>query len=220
MSLFDRVINNSYQDSFAAKMRRKRFKLFQMLLHDLPKPLSILDVGGTQQFWEVMGFVNEEHTHITLLNLNQPQTSYENFLGVEGDATNMFQFVDKQFDVVFSNSVIEHVGSFERQKSMALEVLRVGKRYFVQTPNYYFPMEPHFLVPGFHWFPTSLRVFLITHWQLGWYERIPDPKAAWDFVEQIRLLRRHELLELFPNSNLYEEKLVGLTKSLVVYGGW
>lgn len=57
----------------------------------------------------------------------------------------MKQFQDNEFDAVFSNSVIEHVGDYEAQRQMANEIMRVGKRYFVQTPNFYFPIEPHIL---------------------------------------------------------------------------
>jgi hypothetical protein len=201
-------------------MRRKRFEFFCRLFQDVPRPARLLDIGGTQLFWEVMGFMDVPDVHITLLNLYQPEIKHKNFSGLVGDATHLAGIKDGQFDVVFSNSVIEHVGCFNRQKQMAQEVRRVGQRYFVQTPNYYFPLEPHFLFPGFQWLPVGVRVFLISHFNLGWVKRIPDPDKARETVESIRLLRKHELLTLFPDARLYEEKLFGLTKSFVAYGGW
>jgi 2-polyprenyl-3-methyl-5-hydroxy-6-metoxy-1,4-benzoquinol methylase len=73
----------------------------------------------------------------------------------------MPQFQNDEFDIVFSNSVIEHVGSYEEQNLMASEVRRVGKRYFIQTPNLFFPIEPHFLFPFFQFLPLDYRVTLI-----------------------------------------------------------
>lgn len=198
-------------------MRRRRFLLFQSLLQNLSAPIEILDVGGTQRFWEVMGFVDIPEVRITLLNKKKPQTSHQYFFSVASDATNMKEFGDNQFDVVFSNSVIEHVGDFDKQKAMAEEVQRVGKHYFVQTPNYFFPIEPHFLFPGFQWLPISVRVFLIRHLNLGWMKKNPNVEEARKLVETTRLLRKRELLSLFPSAILYEENFFGLTKSFVVY---
>lgn len=117
----------------------------------------------------------------------------------------MTVFPDSEFDVVFSNSVIEHLGTYEDQWKMAEEVRRVGQRYFVQTPNKYFPIEPHFLVPFCQFFPTALRAWLLTRFDLGWHKRAANYKTA----------RR-----LFPEANLYKERVWGLTKSFIVYHGW
>jgi ubiquinone/menaquinone biosynthesis C-methylase UbiE len=189
-------------------------------LQTIPKPVRILDIGGTQIFWEMMGFSDTSGVHITLLNLHPIVISRENFSSIVGNATELSGIQDDQFDVVFSNSVIEHLGDAIRQKQMAQEVQRVGKRYFVQTPNYFFPLEPHFLFPGFQWLPISVRVFLIRHFNLGWIKRISDQNEARELVKSIRLLRKHEFLALFPEAKLYEEKLFGMTKSFIVYNGW
>jgi 2-polyprenyl-3-methyl-5-hydroxy-6-metoxy-1,4-benzoquinol methylase len=220
MDFTRKIYDNARSDSLAARMRRKRFTFFLQLLNAVPRPLTILDVGGRQRFWEVMGFAQEPDVHITLLNIEPAKIHYDNFLAMTGDATCMDNFLDNQFDVVFSNSVIEHVGSFEQQKQMAREVRRVARRYFIQTPNYYFPIEPHFLFIGFHWLPLKARAWLHSQFNLGWRKRIPDRQLAQESVAQVRLLRKKELLSLFPHCRLYEEKIMGLTKSLIVYGGW
>ena len=217
MNLIEKIISSVNKDSYSASSRRKRFDLFRQMIELLPMPVEVLDVGGTQRFWEVMGFVGDTGVNVTILNLSKPKTSYPNFKGVAGDATNLSEFTDNQFDMVFSNSVIEHVGSFEQQQKMAIEVQRVGRSYFLQTPNYYFPIEPHFVFPGFQWLPLSVRAFMINHWNLGWCKRISEPNSAREFVEQIRLMRKKELKQLFPDGDVYEEKVVGLTKSFVVY---
>jgi hypothetical protein len=220
MNLTPKIYDNAQPDSLAAQMRRKRFALFQQLLAPLPRPLHILDVGGRQRFWEVMGFAQEPGITITLFNIERPTSTLPNFHTIMGDATHMPEFADQQFDIVFSNSVIEHVGDYQQQQRMAQEVQRVGKRYFVQTPNYYFPIEPHFLFLGFQWLPLATRAWLHHRFNLGWLPREPNRTAALQAVTQIRLLRQQELLRLFPGATLYKEKLLGLTKSFVVYDGW
>jgi hypothetical protein len=103
---------------------------------------------------------------------------------------------------------------------MAEEVRRVGKRYFVQTPNLYFPIEPHFVFPLFQFLPIWLRVWLVTHFDLGWYAKIPDRDRALKEVSSIRLLTKKKLRKLFPQARIFEEKYLGLTKSYIVYEGW
>jgi hypothetical protein len=213
------LADNRDPASVAGHLRQKRFALFQSLLAPIPRPLRILDVGGTQKFWEVMNFSRATGIEITILNLTAPAVSLPNFVGVKGDARDL-QFENAAFDVVFSNSVIEHVGGPRDQALMAREVQRVGMRYFVQTPNKYFPIEPHFLFPCFQFLPVPVRSWLLQHFHLGWRGRVADPEAARASVNSVRLLTRAELTDLFPEASLFQERLLGLTKSFVVYGGW
>lgn len=166
MSLLKRLANNTHPSGFGTRMRQKRHAFFIDLLSSLPHPITILDLGGTELYWKTMGSLDSQDIQITLLNSGKIKTTRQNITSVVGDATRMDIFEDQSFDVVFSNSVIEHVGDFENQNRMAKEVTRIGKRYFVQTPNYWFPIEPHFLLPGFQWLPVSLRAWLIQHFDL------------------------------------------------------
>jgi ubiquinone/menaquinone biosynthesis C-methylase UbiE len=217
--IFKKIADNSNPDSLATRFRKKRFELFISLLSGLNRSITILDVGGTEQFWRMMGFVDSDGIDITLLNVNEYKTSSSSVKSVKGDALDL-EFPDSSFDVVFSNSVIEHVGTFENQKRMAEEIKRVGKRYFVQTPNKYFIIEPHFLFPCFQFLPKGLRAWLVMNFKMGWFKREPSAKRARDLVESITLLTKKEVLMLFPNSKLYEEKLFGMTKSFIAYWGW
>jgi 2-polyprenyl-3-methyl-5-hydroxy-6-metoxy-1,4-benzoquinol methylase len=167
-----------------------------------------------------MEFNHEPGIQITLLNLAHPETGHGDFEMIQGDATDLSRFQDRAFDVVFANSVIEHVGDLSRQQQMADEIRRVGHRYFVQTPNYYFPLEPHFFLPGFQWLPMSWRVALLKNVGLGWYGRVRDDARARELVETTRLLKERELVTLFPDGVLHRERILGLVNSLVVYGGW
>ena len=217
--LFKKIADMREADSLITQLRRRRFMLFRRLLDSLPRPVRLLDVGGTQFFWEMMGFQGDQDLDITMLNL-MPSWTRPGFRSVVGDARNMPQFADQEFDVVFSNSVIEHVGEPEAQRQMAGEIKRVGKRYFVQTPNRNFPLEPHFFFPGFQFLPLSTRIWLLQHFDLGWYKKIPDYTAARQEVETIRLLSRRDVRRLFPEGTLHDERFAGLTVSFVIYAGW
>jgi len=158
-----------------------------------------------------------KRSRILLLNLNKEITSSPNFYSIAGDATALPQFQDKEFDLVFSNSVIEHVGSFGKQKQMADEICRIGKTYFVQTPNRYFPIEPHFLFPFFQFLPQSIETWAIRHFNLGHISRIPDQHKAIDLVKSIRLLTKKEMSFLFPDGEIYTEKFLIFNKSFIAY---
>jgi hypothetical protein len=217
--MFRKIADNRDETSLAVQFRRKRFAFFKSLLSQLKRPVSILDVGGAEGYWKTMGMDGDDQVFITLLNLTKEDVTLPNLTGVVGDAREL-EFDDNSFDAVFSNSVIEHVGDRTDQIKMANEVRRVGQRYFVQTPNRYFPLEPHFLFPFFQFLPVTVRMRLLQNFSLGWFPRTPEPTRAREIVESIRLLGRDEFLGLFPGSGLYEEKVFGMTKSFVAYGGW
>ena len=185
------------------------------LSYQLDRPVRILDIGGTNAFWEQRGWAGREGVRLVLVNLELEPRVYPNIDARVGDATDLSEFPDGAFDVVFSNSVIEHLESFERQAAMAAEVRRLASRYWVQTPNFWFPVEPHFLTPGWHWLPTRLRIALLRRRRWGWRGPCPDPERAKALVSEIRLMRRNELQELFPDAILREERIGPLVKSFV-----
>lgn len=205
--------------AIANKFRKKRFVLFKTLISSLPQPLLILDVGGTQEFWETMDCIDED-LKIVVYNTKPMKVSYPNFSNMVGDGRNMKEFQKEEFDIVFSNSAIEHVGTLEQQRQMAEEVQRVGKRYYVQTPNRYFPIEPHFLIPFFQFLPLRLRAFIVSHFKTPWGFKFKDKQKALRYVEHIRLMTEGELKDLFPGARIYKEKFLGITKSFTVYKGW
>ncbi|MBI3289043.1 MAG: methyltransferase domain-containing protein [Elusimicrobia bacterium] len=205
---------------WAHYFRLRRFALFRSLLETLDKPIRILDVGGTETFWERMGFSAERGVSIVLLNHTERSVARPGLTSVKGDARSMPQYQDGEFDVVFSNSVIEHVGGPEKRRSMASEIRRVGKRYFVQTPNKHFPIEPHFMFPFFQFLPLKARARLLLSFDLGSFRSTSDKRAALRKVKSIDLLTEAELRRLFPEAAIVKEKFLGLTKSFLVYGGW
>jgi SAM-dependent methyltransferase len=115
-------------------------------------------------------------------------------------------FADGEFEIAFSNSVIEHIVDAADRARYAAEVRRVGRRYFVQTPNRGFPVEPHALLPLVHLLPPSLGRRL---WRFG---------VSTDPYESARLLGARELRRLFPDAAIVRERVGPLTKSLVAAG--
>jgi hypothetical protein len=215
-----RLADSENPNSFANRLRTKRFRQFEMLVNPLPKPLRILDVGGENAFWENRGWADRSDIQIFSLNLVPEEQRHENIKPIAGDATNLAEFSDGSFDVAFSNSVIEHLFTFENQRLMASEIQRVGKAYWVQTPNFWFPMEPHFHVPGWQWMPSDLRVSMIRRWRCGWRGPCPDPLQARTLVQELRLLSERELKFVFPGATLIPERFCGLVKSWTVIGGF
>ena len=205
--------------SLKQKFREKRFQFFLDMLEKVgnDRTIRILDIGGTQLFWEKMNFLDKRNIHITLLNLQKYETKNKNFTSIIGDATNLSQFKDKEFDIVFSNSVIEHLYTIENQKKMANEARRVGKCYFIQTPNHYFPVEPHWLFPFFQFLPKKTRIYLTSHFPLGSFPKAPSKEQAARWVNEVRLLTGKEMKALFPEGKVYNERFLGMTKSITMY---
>jgi hypothetical protein len=158
-----------------------------------------------------------ERIDVTLLNLDPPREADADYPRLVGDARAMPELSDGQFDIVFSNSTIEHVGGWDDQLKMATEVKRVGRRYYVQTPNRYFPIEPHFVFPLFQFLPVAARASLVQRFSLGWMPKQPEREQALSSVRGIRLLTRSQLARLFPEATIAEEKVAGLVKSYVAY---
>jgi hypothetical protein len=219
--IYQRFSDNSSEQSAATRLRRRRFQLLLEMVEDVPGVVNILDVGGRPRYWEMMmeGNSLSQRFNITLLNYaaSHLATEHPNFTILVGDGRKMPQFADKQFDIVFSNSTIEHVGGFQDQAQMAKEVRRIGRQYYVQTPNRYFPIEPHFVFPFFQFLPIALRAWTVQRFDLNGYARASTWEDAVQKVSSIRLLTRTEMVQLFPEATIFEEKYYGLTKSFVAY---
>jgi len=214
--LFSSIADNKNPRSLASSFRSKRLNLFKGFVAGLPKPVKILDIGGTPEFWKNAG-LDATDAEITLLNLALVQTNLPNVVSIAGDATDLSAFADKTFDIAFSNSVIEHLFSVENQQKMAQEAQRVSTYHFIQTPNFWFPIEPHWVFPCFQYLPKAIRIFLTRHFNLGHLKRSRSWSAARQQVEEIQLLSRSEIARLFPESKIWEERLLVFSKSYVAH---
>lgn len=185
--------------------RRRRMDRFVAAM-GLTSDSRVLDVGGSPSIWDASPVLPQ----LTFLNLVPDGDSRT----VVGDARAL-DFPDGHFDVVFSNSVIEHVGAAEDQARFAAEIRRVGKSYWVQTPNRSFPIEAHYWAPFVHWLPRPLQKRLVRWVSLwGWTAR-PSQAAVDAHVDEIRLLTRSDMARLFPDATLVPERVLGLTKSWI-----
>lgn len=222
MTLLDlrKAANVNAPNSLANRLRNARFEVFAGLADRLEKPIQIIDIGGTADYWRQRGWAGRDGVHITVVNLGAEPSERANIVVRAGDATKLNEFPDQSFDIAYSNSVIEHLSTIENQQAMAREMRRVAKCYWVQTPNFWFPIEPHFHVPGWQWMPKSLRVRLLMSYRCGWRGPVNERVIAEQLVDEVRLMTTNELTALFPGAEIWRERFMGLTKSLVVYGGF
>ncbi|MBN9685653.1 MULTISPECIES: class I SAM-dependent methyltransferase [unclassified Corallococcus] len=201
--------------------RRRLAPLLAMIeaVHRRRGRVDIVDVGGTHVYWNILppGFLREHRAAITLINLPggpAPELG-PGFSWVGADACDLSRFADHQFDIVHSNSMIEHLGSWARMKQFAREARRLAPALFIQTPNFWFPIEPHLMAPGFHWLPVPMQAALLVRTGLGHLVRSPDIDDAMSKVEEFRLLDARTLSALFPEASILRERLGPLTKSLI-----
>ena len=202
-----------------SSFRRRRLAGFVRLVDEVLRDKSecrILDVGGTQAYWrESRDLWQGRPVAVTLLNVEAEPVDDPRFVSVEGDACDLARFESGSFDLVHSNSVIEHVGRWGRMSDMAREVARVGRRYFVQTPAYWFPLEPHFRVPFFHWLPEPVRLKIVMARPCGSFPRAASIDQAMAFLEDSNLLDHARLARLFPDARIERERVGPFTKSYV-----
>lgn len=190
------------------RFRRDRMAEFQRTFALTPQT-RILDVGGTALNWSLIA----ARPSITLLNLPSAGEAH-----VVGDGRSL-PFRDRSFDIVFSNSVIEHISTAEDQQRFADEVRRTGRAYWVQTPDRRFPVEPHLVTPFLHWLPKKVRVAIARRFTLWSLIERPS-RDRWEFyirhcAEEVRLLDVRELQTMFPEARIIRERFLGWSKSLI-----
>ncbi len=178
--------------------RLRRYEWFARLVR-LRESDTIVDVGcGTGGALERFNRTNPI-TAVDLIDTTEELRQFPNVMYAKGDGCNL-PFPDRTFDVAFCNSVIEHVPTEDRERFSA-EIRRVAGRYYVQTPNKWFPIEPHYMVPLVQFLPWAARGWLNGRFRNN--------------VDRIELLDAKELQTLFPDATIYRERFWGLTKSLL-----
>lgn len=202
--------------SVSGKQRRKRHEMFLDFCKEFKRPVKIIDLGGSDYFWKNLTSPEMERFDITILN-NEIQNPGEGIKFIKHDVRDLGFIKDKEYDVVFSNSLIEHISDSNDLKNLAKGIMRIGKKFFIQTPNYYFPVEPHFLFPFFQFLPENIKINLALKHDLGWFEKQPDIESARRLVSSIRLLKQDELRRLFPGAALVKEKFYLLNKSFIIH---
>jgi len=203
---------------FQPGLRQRRVELLLQRLQ--PGPTTrILDVGGFATDWEGVVPIQSPITFLNIFLPPSPNPNPARYQILVGDGRAL-DFPDRSFDLLFSNSVIEHVGEYEDQQRFAAEARRVGKDLFIQTPNRWFFVEPHFIALFVHYLPRRLSRRLLPWCSFRGLFRSGDNIELKSLAQELRLLSLREFKELFPDCEIYREKWFGLTKSFIAIRRW
>jgi hypothetical protein len=206
----DRLVNDP--NSLGERARRKRWSMFLGVFPDLAS-CSVLDLGGTVEFWRR---VPVRPASVDVVNVAVDSTADDEQMRViEGDACELPSTLDgRRYDIVFSNSVIEHVGGHDRRSAFAATVRERADRHWIQTPYRYFPVEPHYVFPGAQFLPSLPRSWVARYWPLTHAPGVDEGSAVGDALS-IELLDVTQMRYYFPDSDIARERLLGLSKSLI-----
>lgn len=194
---------------FMRYFRKKRLRWFREWFP--PEACrTIVDVGGTPQIWDMLRYPSA----ISLVNSDTHEVAPSNGYATAVADGRMLPFQNRAFDLAFSNSVIEHVGGWADMERFASELRRVGSSYFCQTPNKWFPIEPHLGTIFLHWFPWLLNQYLVVRYLTLWgLINKPSRAATANSLSGIHLLTRSQIERLFPDAHIVTERFLLLPKS-------
>jgi Methyltransferase domain len=203
-------IRNLFFVLFRRRRMRRFYATFRPTAHT-----RLLDIGGTPHTW-IFESPSSHPIPVTLVNLEflDPDTCNGRFTAVQGDATEL-PFENESFDIAFSNSVIEHLTTWERQQAFASEARRVAKKLWIQTPARSFPVEPHVFGPFFHFLPKNLQRKTARYLTVWGLTTKPDRARIEEMLSEIRLLTYREMRQLFPDCTIVRERFFTFTKSYI-----
>lgn len=209
------------QKAYGSSFRLKRFAIVKRMIDDIIAKngaCRIIDVGGEFDYWkQYLDHLQGLSIEVLICNINDRSEPFTDprFTSRWANACDLSFAATGSFDLAHSNSVIEHVGRWKEMRAMAEEVRRVAVAYYVQTPYFWFPMEPHYRTIGYQWLPEAWRARLLTHMPLGYFPKAADFNQAMDYVNDSILIDRLQMKTLFPDATHQNERAFGLTKSLI-----
>ena len=201
--------------------RRRRVETLNAMIAGVKarqQSCKVIDFGGTRNFWYTWReHIQLDGVQVDCVNMDEHHASdsgYDKINFIKGDARALDGIADGAYDIAFSNSVIEHVGGWSDMLRMAGEVRRVARRYVIQTPYYWFPIEPHMRTPFMHWLPESLSYRIVMLRKCGFYDRQDTVRGAMEVIQDARLLDLGQMRALFPDARIEKERFLGLVKSM------
>jgi hypothetical protein len=209
-ALRDRVVDAP--GSLGESRRSRRWDWLQAAFGAI-ESMSVIDLGGTVEAW-LRAPLRPASVHV--VNLEPPPAGGPAWIRADqADACDLPAHISGgHYDLVFSNSVIEHVGGHAQRIRFADAVHKLADRHWVQTPYRYFPVEPHWLFPGFQFLPLTVRAEISRRWPLV-HTPSTSHEAGLRAAMGVELLSRAEMAAYFPDSTLQVERLLGLVKSLI-----
>jgi len=187
---------------FSQRARRRRYDRFRRTMRPQPHD-RLLDVGCGSGWSLAQLDPDAKVTGVDLVDRGGFERPNQRFVAADAGA---LPFTDNSFDVGYSNALIEHI-PVEQRPEFADELRRVARRYWVQTPNFWFPLEPHALLPAVQFLPPRVR-------RLAWRA---SPRQI-GYEESLSLLSRFALARLFDDALILEERVGPLVKSLIAVG--
>lgn len=201
--------------------RKRKFELFDKVMKPTTQT-KMLDVGAEISSGQELQFIDLYHrgNKLTAVNtsaehIKEIQERYPGVEAIVGDACDL-PWPDKHFDIIYSNAVIEHVGDFERQKQMAAEIMRVGKRWFVTTPNRWYPFEFHMRLPFVTWLPVKAYLWV---GRIISYNHVSHKYMFGIKRSGIRLMTAAELKRCFSTSRIIKQRVTFMAETLIAVGG-
>lgn len=204
-------------EKFIMKSIDQKYELFTSILNPVAED-KVLDVGvGPSnlkfKYWNFLERRYPWPENITAVAYENPQ-DYSDFRNVFPKVKLLFgdgkklPFPDRHFNIVFTNAVVEHIGNREEQKRFIREVIRVGERIFITTPNYWFPVDTHTLIPFVHYLPLWIRFWIYRKAGRGYFANL----------DRLNLLKLNDFLSLFPEGvkvTLIKQKVFGLVSGFI-----
>lgn len=205
--------------------RGQRLKLFNEFLGSITGRVRLIDLGGTAAFWENWGLAQQPLLHVTLVNDHHLDKTHENepitlpnIHNLRADVLTLSATDLAEYDVIFSNSLIEHLPGPQLQRQLAQAIIDSGRPYFLQTPNKRSPVDPHFprpYVPFFAAYPRTLQARLLSWSSLGSGSAAPSYEAALVRLSNYYPLTARGVRQLFPQARIVMERPLGVPMSII-----
>ena len=205
--------------------RGRRLRLFNEFMSGVTGPVRLIDLGGTVKFWEDWGLAKRPQLDVTLVNNHDRDKNHEddpitlpNLRRLRADVLSLTAEDFAQYDVIFSNSLIEHLPGRALQQQLARAIIDSGRPYFLQTPNKHSPIDPHFprpYVPFFATYPRPLQARLLSWSSLGSGSTAPSYQAALQRLQNYYPMTVNDIRRCFPRARVVVERPLGVPMSII-----